>query len=176
MKILIKLLLNVVLVTLQVTVLTACSKTENQSGQTPYTLTVTATVTPTTMSSTPIPTQQNDPYLQELSKVAGISSAQIPPGSYVSDAYLGTRTLTIKGKVLTMYCQAKTGNIEDFPLLGTHTYEYVLCGQWNTQPSLDNCFEISLKDVVSGSYYMVPFKNKGNYGIIVLGGDSYRIQ
>jgi len=136
--------------------------------------------TPTsTVNNSPSTTFQlpsNDSWVGDLSKVAGISLADIPPGSYVSDAYLGTRTLVIKGNLLTMDCEATTGNSADFPQLGTHTYQYVLLGDWNTQPTLDECYEIYLKDVVSGNIYMPSFTNMDGHGIIVLGGDSYTIK
>ncbi|MFZ2037980.1 MAG: J domain-containing protein [Dehalococcoidales bacterium] len=136
----------------------------------------TPTSTVNNSPSTTIQLSSNDSWVGDLSKVAGISLANIPPGSYVSDAYLGTRTLVIKGNVLTMDCEATTGNSANFPQLGTHTYQYVLLGDWNTQPTLDECYEIYLKDVVSGNIYMPSFKNVDGHGIIVLGGDSYTLK
>jgi hypothetical protein len=142
----------------------SCTKTVYISG------------TPTT---TPKANELVEPMSQDelqLSKVVGLSSANIPSGSYVSDSYLGSRTLEIKGKTLTMYCKAKTGNVEDFPQLGLHTYRYILYGKWGTNPSLADVRGIHLTDVVNGNTYSVPFKYLADYQIIVLSGDSYRIK
>ena len=110
------------------------------------------------ITATPSPTANElvEPISQEelqLSKVAGISSANIPSGIYVSDSYLGSRTLEIKGETLTMYCKAKTGNVEDFPQLGLHTYRYILYGKWGTNPSLADVRGIHITDVVNGNTY-----------------------
>jgi hypothetical protein len=102
MKNMIKFLPVIVLGAILTLSLVACSASQYPQGQ-PSTVFVTVTKTPitsitqTTIStSNPIPA--NDSWVGDLSKVAGISLDEIPKGSYISDAYLGTRTLVIKGE------------------------------------------------------------------------------
>jgi len=106
----------------------------------------------------------------------------IPAGKYISDGYLGSRYIIIAGTTFTMYCQSKVtgilGDVSDFPQLGLHTYRYQLYQRQNPGGSktLDAADRIQLIDVVNDNDYDQSFKYMKDYKIMVIGGDSYRIQ